>query len=82
MEYTKSHTYKTSSCKLSKMNMCSHAQSHVSLHVWYMLSHAAFSTSRGAFVYYFVYYCYTVLYSIAVSLFQAQNVWKQGQKQQ
>ena len=60
MEYSKSHTYKTSSCKLSKMNMCSHAQSHVSLHVWYMLSHAASSTSRCAFVYFITQY-YTVL---------------------
>ena len=73
----KSPTYEPSSCELSKMRTCVCMSNHVKLvHVSGVYCHVcASSTSGCAFGHFTVQYC--IEYSSTVSLFQAQDVWKQ-----
>ena len=62
------------------VNVHSHVQSRKLVHMSGGLCHmCASSTSSCAFVYFTVQYC--IEYSSTVSLFQAQDVWKQALKQ-
>ena len=60
--YGKPPTYESSSCELSKMQMCFHMCSHVSSCVWYALPLHASSASHCTFVC----FTYSTVYSIEV----------------
>ena len=75
--YSRSPSTEPSSCELTKMQTCVPMSNHLLVHVSGVPCHVhASSTSGCAFVYFTVQYC--IEYSSTVSLFQAQDVWKQA----
>ena len=62
IKYSKPPTYKSSSCELSKMQMCFHMSGHISSCVWHALPLHASSASHCIFVY----FTYSTVYSTVV----------------